>query len=73
MPKKWIRVVTCLIEKVFWQRKVIGENTKTCEIKLTTILSEKNLEKFFEIFEVKNLEIMSFYMLKNGFVSWYAQ
>ena len=33
----------------------------------------KKFWKFFEIFEVKNLEIMSFYMLKNGFVSWYAQ
>ena len=33
----------------------------------------KKFWKFFEIFEVRNFEIMSFYMAKNGFVSWYAQ
>ena len=42
-----------VIENVFWQRKVIGENTKTCEIKLTTILSEKKFENFWDFWGQK--------------------
>ena len=53
------------IKNVFWRLKVIGENKKTCENNLATILSKKNFDFFFfEIFEVRNFESMSFYMPK---------
>ena len=43
----WVCVVTYSIKKVFWRQRVTGEDMKTCENNLVTILSEKKKFDFF--------------------------
>ena len=58
----WVCVVTYSIKKVFWRQRVTGEDMKTCENNLVTILSEKKFFIFLMIFELRNFEEMSFYI-----------
>ena len=60
----WVCVVTYSIKKCFGRRRrVTGENVKTSENNLIEILSKKKILIFLMIFELRNFEEMSFYIL----------
>ena len=66
--QKWICVVVCSIKNVYWRLKVIGENNKTCENNLATILSkQKNFEIFLRFLRSEISKVRHFICPKNGF------
>ena len=65
--QKWICVVVCSIKNVFWRLKVIGENKKTCENNLATILSKKNFEIFLRFLRSEISKVRHFICPKNVF------
>ena len=68
--QKWICVVVCSIKNVFWRLKVIGENKKTCENNLITILSKKKIWNFwgqkFRKYVILYAQKMDFLQLQGG-------
>mgnify|MGYP007125892625 FL=1 len=63
----WVCVVTYSIKKVFWRQRVTGEDMKTCENNLVTILSEKKILFFWWFLSSEISKKCHFISPQNGF------
>ena len=63
----WVCVVTYSIKKVFWRQRVTGEDMKTCENNLVTILSEKKILFFWWFLSSEISKKCHFISPRNGF------
>ena len=63
----WVCVVTYSIKKVFWRRRVTGEDMNTCDNNLVTILSEKKFWFFWWFLSSEISKKCHFICPKNGF------